>query len=190
MKLTKKLDSDYKRLDKISELQFKGSGYTKGFVSVMSKKHADTLNIFSNYCCIKIYNYSKQENNSIIKEQNTDFNFGSKGVPELDNLFDNKNYVASRVITKEQIKTILELETCSLAYKENGMTKLAEFKTKLFTATLKLLDRVMLDNKLDSLEFNFMPNKGRHNLKPVLINVSPDMKIILAPTIYIRNYLK
>jgi len=195
MKFTTKLDSDYRRLNKLSSLAA-GTYKSKGFVSVMSTQHKDTLNIISNHCYIKIHNYSKQENNSIMKEQNTDF--GYKGVPELDKLFDIKNYVSTKKITRKQIRGILsdineqnkERSTIQkllfmqheLSYKENGVPKIINFDIDLFTAVLKLLNRIMLDNKLDSLEFDFAATEGKNNLKPMLIKVSSDMKIVLAPS--------
>lgn len=199
MKFTTKLDSDYRRLNKLSSLGVGIDDRSKGFVSVMSTQHKDTLNVISTHCYIKINNYSKQENNSIMKEQNTDFDFGFRGVPELDKLFDIKNYVATKEITRKHIKAMLsdlkelkstpqnslymymDMKTYKFSYKENGVTNFITFEAKLLTAVLKLLDRIMLDNKLDSLEFDFMPTTGRNSLEPMLIKVSSDMKIVLAP---------
>ena len=192
MKFTTKLDSDYRRLNKIKNLGTLGK---KGFIPVMSTQHRDTLNVISNICYIKIHNYSKQENNSIMKEQN--LNLGHSIIPELDKAFDTNNYAATKEITRKQVKAMLadlkELKSkaqnssyvCTdmykVSYKENDMTKVINFEIKFFTAVLKLLDRIMLDNKLDSLEFYFMAAEGKNNLKPMLIQVGSAMQIVAAP---------
>lgn len=193
MKFTTKLDSDYRRLNKLNNLGALGKN---GFISVMSTQHKDTLNMISNICYIKIHNYSKQENNSIMKGQN--INLGSKVIPELDKEFDIKNYVATKEINRKQVKAMLsdlkELKNTNqnssydhkdmykVSYKENDITKIINFNIKFFIAVLKLLDRIMLDNKLDSLEFYFMATEGKNNVKPMLIQVSPDMQLVLAPS--------
>jgi len=192
MKFTTKLDSDYRRLNKLNNLGVLGK---KGFISVMSKQYKDTLNIISNICYIKIHNYSKQENNSIMKERN--INLGYKAIPELDQVFDTKNYVATKEINRKQVKAMLadlkELKSkvqnssyvytdmYKVSYKENDTTKIINFNIKFFTAVLKLLDRIMLDNKLDSLEFYFMATEGKNNVKPMLIQVGSDMQIVAVP---------
>lgn len=187
MKFTTKLDSDYRRLNKIKNLGTLGK---KGFIPVMSTQHRDTLNVISNICYIKIHNYSKQENNSIMKGQN--INLGFKVIPELDKAFDTKNYAATKEINRKQVKSMLadlkELKSKAknssmykVSYKENDMTKVINFDTKFFIAVLKLLDRIMLDNKLDSLEFYFMATEGKNNLKPMLVQVGSDMQIVAAP---------
>jgi len=192
MKFTTKLDSDYRRLNKLNNLSVLGK---KGFISVMSKQHKDTLNVISNICYIKIHNYSKQENNSIMKEQN--INLGYKAIPELDQAFDTKNYVTTKEITRKQFRAMLAdlkklkntnqnssydyKDMYKVSYKENDITKIINFNIKFFTAILKLLDRIMLDNKLDSLEFYFMATEGKNNVKPMLIQVGSDMQIVAAP---------
>jgi len=192
MKFTTKLDSDYSRLNKLNNLSVLGK---KGFIPVMSTQHKDTLNMISNICYIKIHNYSKQENNSIMKGQN--INLGSKVIPELDKEFDIKNYVATKEINRKQVKAMLadlkELKSkvqnssydytdmYKVSYKENDMTKIINFNIKFFIAVLKLLDRIMLDNKLDSLDFYFMDTEGKNNVKPMLIQVGSDMQIVAAP---------
>lgn len=194
MKFTTKLDSDYRRLNKIKNLGTLGK---KGFISVMSTQHRDTLNVISNLCYIKIHNYSKQENNSIMKEQNLNLGLGNKIIPELDKAFDTKKYAATKEITRKQVKAMLadlkELKSkaqnssyvCTgmykVSYNENDMTKVINFDIKFFTAVLKLLDRIMLDNKLDSLEFYFMATEGKTNLKPMLIQVGSAMQLVAAP---------
>jgi len=192
MKFTTKLDSDYSRLNKLNNLSVLGK---KGFIPVMSTQHKDTLNMISNICYIKIHNYSKQENNSIMKGQN--INLGSKVIPELDKEFDIKNYVATKEINRKQVKAMLAdlkklkntnqnssydyKDMYKVSYKENDITKIINFNIKFFTAILKLLDRIMLDNKLDSLEFYFMVTEGKNNVKPMLIQVGSDMQIVAAP---------
>lgn len=194
MKFTTKLDSDYRRLNKIKNLGTLGK---KGFISVISTQHRDTLNVISNICYIKIHDYSKQENNSIMKEQNLNLGLGNKIIPELDKAFDTKNYAATKEITRKQVKAMLadlkELKSkaqnssyvCTgmykVSYKENDMTKVINFEIKFFTAVLKLLDRIMLDNKLDSLECYFMATEGKTNLKPMLIQVGSAMQLVAAP---------